>query len=704
VKNRILFVSLAVVLVLSVSITGCTTPSGEQEEEEEFGPGDCIDFEDLPLGTQYHAGDTINTSGVVITVEQFQGFSGYAEVGDQELAGGSGQEMGWIGNVNLRFDFLGLCEVLDILFGAYGGDLYIEINGESATVTNFQNVPDPLGDVHVRVENFGNGKGRLHLSGTINSFAIGGQELAIDHICQPVPGEEPTGICVDFEDLPLAAEYDVGDTFTDSGVVITVEQFQGFSGHAEVGNEGLAGWSGQEMGLINNVNLRFDFGDSSYTGLSLRYGEYGGDINIEINGDFRNTGDLRDIISPVGGVHVSTGNLGNGKGVLVLSGTINRNSLAIGGQELAIDHVCRVYPAEPSSGTYDLTISGLHGDVTTPGQGTFSYAPGTVVDLVAIPHPGYRFSNWRGDMSTVADIYDPITTVTMNGDYFLSADHAVNFCLISAGEWHTVAFRTNYTAIATGYNGDGRCDVGGWTDINLVAAGYQHTVGLMYGGGVIATGDNTHGQCNVDTWTDITWIAAGPMHTVGVKSDGKVIAMGNNDYGQCDVIGPDWTDIVQVAAGVAHTVGLKSDGTVVAAGCAGVTGCDQIDVGTWTDIIQVAAGYAHTVALKSDGTVVAAVFEDMNFGQGDVTGTDWTDIVQLAAGGTLTVGVRKNGTVVATGNNEYGQLDVTGWTDIVCVGAGLDHALGVKSDGSVVAAGRNDYGQCDVTGWMLQTP
>jgi alpha-tubulin suppressor-like RCC1 family protein len=102
--------------------------------------------------------------------------------------------------------------------------------------------------------------------------------------------------------------------------------------------------------------------------------------------------------------------------------------------------------------------------------------------------------------------------------------------------------------------------------------------------------------------------------------------------------------------------------------------------------------------------VVAVVFEDMDFGQGDVTGTDWTDIVQLAAGGTLTVGVRKNGTVVATGNNEYGQLDVTGWTDIVCVGAGLDHALGVKSDGSVVAAGRNDYGQCDVTGWMLQTP
>jgi hypothetical protein len=338
-------------LVFSLSITGCTTPSGEQEEEEEFAPGDCIDFEDLPLATQYHVGDTINPSGVVITVEQFQGFSGYAEVGDQGLAGGSGQEMGWISNVNLRFDFGGPCEVLYILFGAYGGDLYIEINGGSATVTDFSDVIEPLGGVHVRVEHYDNVKGRLKLTGTINrdSLVIGGQELAIDHLCQESPGEQPTTLCVDFEDLPLAEEYHVGDNFTDSGVVIAVEHFQWGNGqwtdggYARVENEGLAGSSGQEM-AVNNVNLRFDFGESSYTGLSLCYGEYGGNINIEVNGDFRNVDDFSDVISPVGGVHISTGNLGNGKGVLVLSGTIN--SLAIGGQELWIDHVCRVYPVD----------------------------------------------------------------------------------------------------------------------------------------------------------------------------------------------------------------------------------------------------------------------------------------------------------------------------------------------------------------------
>jgi len=347
-KNRILFISLAVILAFSASITGCTPPSNGDGNGPEPQDG-CVDFEDLPLGAEYHVGDTINPSGVVITVEQFQGTSGYAEVGNQGLAGGSGQEIGWINNVNLRFDFLGPCEVLYILFGAYGGGLYIEINGQPATVTDFSDVIEPIGGVHFRVEHYGDGKGRLKLTGTINrdSLVIGGQELAIDHICQESPQEQPTTLCIDFEDLPLGGEYHVGDSFVDSGVVIAVEHFQWGNGqwtdggYAKVENEGLAGSSGQEM-AVNNVNLRFDFGDSSYTGLSLRYGEYGGNINIEINGDLRNVADFSDVMSPVGGVHVSTGNLGNGMGALVLSGTIN--SLAIGGQELWIDHICRVYP------------------------------------------------------------------------------------------------------------------------------------------------------------------------------------------------------------------------------------------------------------------------------------------------------------------------------------------------------------------------
>jgi uncharacterized repeat protein (TIGR02543 family) len=115
-----------------------------------------------------------------------------------------------------------------------------------------------------------------------------------------------------------------------------------------------------------------------------------------------------------------------------------------------------------------------------------------------------------------------------------------------------------------GYNEDGQCNVGNWTDIVQVAAGYGHTVGRKSDGTVVAVGGNEDGQCNVDDWMDIVQVAAGFFHTVALKSEGTVVAVGYNDYGQCNV--GTWAGITQIAAGYSHTVGLKSDGTVLAAG------------------------------------------------------------------------------------------------------------------------------------------
>ena len=36
---------------------------------------------------------------------------------------------------------------------------------------------------------------------------------------------------------------------------------------------------------------------------------------------------------------------------------------------------------------------------------------------------------------------------------------------VSAGGSHTVGLKADGTVVAVGYNGDGRCDVDGWTDI-----------------------------------------------------------------------------------------------------------------------------------------------------------------------------------------------------------------------------------------------
>jgi polyhydroxybutyrate depolymerase len=69
-------------------------------------------------------------------------------------------------------------------------------------------------------------------------------------------------------------------------------------------------------------------------------------------------------------------------------------------------------------GQYDLTIDSTEGgDVTTPGEGLFpDYDAGTVVDLVATPDAGYRFLEWAGDVSTVADVNSATTTITITPD------------------------------------------------------------------------------------------------------------------------------------------------------------------------------------------------------------------------------------------------------------------------------------------------
>ncbi len=151
--------------------------------------------------------------------------------------------------------------------------------------------------------------------------------------------------CIDFEQQTLATVYNVSDVFTDEGVQISLRQFDWGNnnwttgGHATIENSLYAGYTGQEIG-VNNINLEFDFG-GTLNGLSLYFGEYGGNLNIRVNGVFQNFDNFATINgTTIGGatVAVINGN-GNDKGFLELSGTID--SFEIGGQELWIDHVCK---------------------------------------------------------------------------------------------------------------------------------------------------------------------------------------------------------------------------------------------------------------------------------------------------------------------------------------------------------------------------
>jgi len=381
---------------------------------------------------------------------------------------------------------------------------------------------------------------------------------------------------------------------------------------------------------------------------------------------------------------------------------------------------------------YTLIINSTEdGSVTTPGEDTYTYDEGEVVDLVATPDAGYQFVNWTGDVGTIADVNAATTTITMNDDYSITANfvevavYSLTIDKTPGGEVTTpgegpftydAGTVVNLVAGAADFGGyrfiDWTGDVGTIANVYaaettitmngnyhiiahfskyMVSAAVAHTVGLKGSGVVFATGLNDDGQCDVGDWYLCNQVSAGGYHTVALFDVGGVDATGLNDDGQCDVGG--WTDIIQVSAAGWHSVGLEDDGTVVAVGR---NNYGQRDVGSWTDITQVDAGWGHTVGLEDDGTVVATGYDSSN--QCDVDA--WTDIIQVSAGGHHTVGLQIDGTVVATGNNDYGQCDVGDWTNITRVDAGWFHTVGLKNDGTVIATGLNNRGQCDVDAWM----
>jgi hypothetical protein len=72
---------------------------------------------------------------------------------------------------------------------------------------------------------------------------------------------------------------------------------------------------------------------------------------------------------------------------------------------------------------YNLSISSTAGgSVTAPGQGTFLYEEGTLVNLVATPDVHYQFAKWSGDVATIANVNAASTTITMSANRSVKAN------------------------------------------------------------------------------------------------------------------------------------------------------------------------------------------------------------------------------------------------------------------------------------------
>ncbi|MFC1738736.1 hypothetical protein ACFL1G_06785 [Planctomycetota bacterium] len=161
-------------------------------------------------------------------------------------------------------------------------------------------------------------------------------------------------VVIDFEDGGLGNTYNVGDRFITSGVEVIGEEFQCPNetwydrGRAAIQDYSLA--DGASKGVaINNIILNFNF-NTNLEGLSLQYGEYGGNLNIQVNDTFVEFDNFADIDnSSVGGALIFTldvGDAGQSTGAMFIVGRIEM--FKIGGQELWIDNIIASPTPEPA--------------------------------------------------------------------------------------------------------------------------------------------------------------------------------------------------------------------------------------------------------------------------------------------------------------------------------------------------------------------
>jgi len=78
--------------------------------------------------------------------------------------------------------------------------------------------------------------------------------------------------------------------------------------------------------------------------------------------------------------------------------------------------------------TYTLTIASTAGGSVTPAVGAHTYSAGTAVNLTATPDANYHFVEWTG--APIDGVEDATTTITMNGDYTITANFGFDMTFI----------------------------------------------------------------------------------------------------------------------------------------------------------------------------------------------------------------------------------------------------------------------------------
>ncbi len=331
---------------------------GGQELAVDIAGDDCeVSFDGLPLGAEYWIGSTFWTDGIPVDVQAFIQHdgtpytAGRVIVADSLLACGSGYEiLPTNANAAFRFHTVSPVENLAFRFFDAAGDptnnINVAINGDFRNVSNYIDLDgDIIGGVQFNVVEGGYGDdcGRVECVGVVNHLVLGGQQDAVD--CLEWDWiDEPQDCEPSYEDLIAGDVYLVGAGFATGDYHYGVEHFtwsngvDTYDGYVAVDNSGLACSAGNELRYNNATTLIKRLDGASMANVSFKFGEYGGNINLEINGDFANFENMQQVHGAViGGVTVSVdwGGNGNDCGQVSLDGTVE--SIRMGGQEYWVD-------------------------------------------------------------------------------------------------------------------------------------------------------------------------------------------------------------------------------------------------------------------------------------------------------------------------------------------------------------------------------
>ena len=241
----------------------------------------------------------------------------------------------------------------------------------------------------------------------------------------PDPEDGATGVATDVE-LSVYAEHEDGDRMDVSFYDASDDSLIGEDNNVQSGTRAETDWTGLDEGTEYDWYAVADDGDQTATSSTWRFMTESEEYELTIDAEEGGTTDPEPGTYTYEEGEVVTVEAISDEGYHFLEWT---GDYPEGEQEeevidIEMDENKEVTAHfEEDEEEYTLTIdSTAGGEVIEPGEGEFTYDAGEEVNLEAVADEDYTFVEWTGDIENIEDPTASDTTITMEGDYAITAN------------------------------------------------------------------------------------------------------------------------------------------------------------------------------------------------------------------------------------------------------------------------------------------